>query len=254
MKTQKNRKFNFSKTLKGGSVLGEGSHGKVYNVSSQYEDDLKTIYNKLKKNISNIQNIKLHTKSDKSEIIIEEKDDIEKFINYLKNRKRIIGKYFKPKYFVNVSEIFETELESTRNVIKYYKNDLKKYTTIEPLTYKSIEFYGITVNYSNSKMYILFQRKCESYKPTHKTKILKMTQDILESISILQKNHKTHNDLKMNNMVYCNGTYKLIDWGNVLNTTFDKYIEGSGMTSSPIKFYIFGYSQYISKQFMYYTT
>ena len=79
MKTKKridkNLRNILSKTLrnrkKGGAVLGEGAHGKAYNLSSLEDSDSKTIYNKIKKHLSSIKSIELHTKNENNEAIIK---------------------------------------------------------------------------------------------------------------------------------------------------------------------------------------
>ncbi len=250
---KRNEKINlkYSKTMKGGLLLGEGAQGKAYTVSSENEEDKQTIYDILKKNISSIQSIELHTRNEDSEGIIKDNDDINDFVNYLGKVKGFIGKIFKYKYFGSSKKTFEKELDEIRNVIKYYGKYNEEYTTLIPLKYKYLEFIGITVKYKTSSQFIVFNKKC---KNKFKIDILKLVEDLLESLVILQKSKIIHNDIKLDNIVYCNGKYKLIDWGNIMDMSFKKQIKGTFMTGSPIKFYLLGFSQYFIKQGIYYRT
>ena len=248
MKTRKNKR--------GGALIAEGAHGKALNVSSFEEDDIQTIYKNLKKDSDLIHSIELHTKNENSEAIINQ-SEVSEFLDFLKSQKTFIGKLFKQSYFdfySSVKKLYKQEIDSMRNIMKYYKKDIDNYTTIRPLKYKYLDFIGMTIKYEKKEEYILFQTKCESYKNGMKIDILKMTEDILNSLIILQKHNKNHNDIKLNNIVKCGTNYKLIDWGSLMDNTFKEHIAGSSTTSSPIKNYLFGYTQFISKQIMYYAT
>jgi serine/threonine protein kinase len=251
MGTRKRNTRKYSKTMKGGVFLGEGAQGKAYTVSSEIEKDFETIYHLLKKEISSIQSIELHAKIENSEGIIKDKDDIVDFVNYLGNVKGFIGKIFKYKYFEDSKKIFEKELDEIRNVMKYYGKHNKEFTTLIPLKYKHLEFIGITVNYKRSSQFIVFNKKCDN---KFKVDILQLVEDLLESLVVLQESKIIHNDIKLDNIVRCDGKYKLIDWGNIMDMDFKKPMKGSFMTGSPVKFHLLEYSQYFIKQAIYYRT
>lgn len=249
MFTRKKSNRKYSRTMKGGVVLGEGAQGTAFNVASSKRKDLDTIYHTIKKNINYIQSIEIHTKNENSEGIIKDKDDIDDFIKYLGKIKGFIGKIFKPKYFKSAKSTFEKELDEIRNITKYYGKQNEEFTTLGSLSYKSINFIGITINYNRSQEYIIFNKKCDN---KYKIDILKLVGDLLESLVILQKNKIIHNDIKFDNIVYCDGKYKLIDWGNIMNMDFKKLVNGTFLSGSPVKFYLLGYSQYLIKQMIYY--
>jgi serine/threonine protein kinase len=193
----------------------------------------------------------LHTKEKNSEVIIKEKEEIKDFLKKIEKTDEFIGKLFKSKYFESTKKIFEKELDEIRNVIGFYKKENNKYTTLNPLKYKTTEFIAVTINYSRSSEYIVFNKKCNN---KFEINIIKMVKDVLESLVILQKNDFLHNDIKLDNMVYCEKKYKLIDWGNIMKIDFKHIMKGTFLTGHPIKFYLMGYSQYFIKQAIYIRT
>ena len=63
--------------------------------------------------------------------------------------------------------------------------------------------------------FFIFQEKChktlDNIKFTQK-EFNKFIKDIYESLLILQKSNFIHNDIKADNVIYCDNKYKLIDW------------------------------------------
>ena len=125
---------------------------------------------------------------------------------------------------------FNNEMKSIKKLFKIYGDDISKYTAIKPIfNYNDINIYAIS--YSN-KFYI-FQEKCfktlDNIDFTQK-EFNKMIDDVYESLLILQKNKFMHNDIKADNIIYCQNKYKLIDWelAYSINARYKSFFKGSG--------------------------
>ena len=110
-----------------------------------------------------------------------------------------------------------------------------------------------------SHRFFIFQEKChktlDNIKFTQK-EFNKFIKDIYESLLILQKNNFIHNDIKADNVIYCDNKYKLIDWdlADGYYSRFKSFVKGSGgnfLFNHPIKFYSLGLSLFIFKTFYY---
>jgi len=83
-----------------------------------------------------------------------------------------------------------------------------------------------------------------------------MINDIYESLLILQKNNFMHNDIKADNIIYCDNKYKLIDWelAYSIKTRYKSFFKGSGgnfLFNHPYKFYNLGIPLFIYNFFNY---
>jgi hypothetical protein len=70
-----------------------------------------------------------------------------------------------------------------------------------------------------------------------------------QSIEILQITSHRHNDIKLDNIVKCGDTYKLIDWEQIGKIT-DMGKRGTLIATSPIRWYLEGYAPFIAKQIL----
>ena len=73
------------------------------------------------------------------------------------------------------------------------------------------------------------------------TELLNITTQLIKTLSLLQKNHITHRDIKPHNILIINGKYKLCDYGDIRILKKDglilQRIRGSELYMSPILFY-----------------
>jgi serine/threonine protein kinase len=110
-----------------------------------------------------------------------------------------------------------------------------KYLTINPgLKFNGIKFYACHIVYKRSfkRKYIIFGKKCGFISHIEIDTLIRDIIDILK----LCENKVIHNDIKLENIMYCGGKYKLIDWGNA---TFNNELRG-GLFMDPLKYYFCG--------------
>jgi serine/threonine protein kinase len=110
-----------------------------------------------------------------------------------------------------------------------------EYLTINPgLNFNGVEFYACYIVYKQSfkRKYIVFGKKCGFISEIELDKLIK---DIIDILKLCEKKI-THNDIKLENIMYCGGKYKLIDWGNA---TFYNKLRG-GVFTGPLKYYLCG--------------
>ena len=73
------------------------------------------------------------------------------------------------------------------------------------------------------------------------TELLNISTQLIKTLSLLQKNHITHRDIKPHNILIINGKYKLCDYGDIRILKKDglilQRIRGSELYMSPILFY-----------------
>jgi serine/threonine protein kinase len=81
-------------------------------------------------------------------------------------------------------------------------------------------------------MYIIFGNKCTGFK--NKTNLDQLIVNVLECLQIAEEKNIQHNDIKIDNIMYCDDKYKLIDWGNA---TFGGKMRG-GLFTGPLKKYL----------------
>ncbi len=189
--------------------------------------------------------IKLHNAFNEILNLLEDKTDY------------IVKKFKRGNIFLGNAKInFNNEMKSIKRLFKIYGDDISKYTAIKPIfKYNNIDIYAIS--YSNH--FYIFQEKC--FKTIDKinftqTEFDKMINDIYESLLILQKNNFMHNDIKADNIIYCENKYKLIDWelAYSVRARYKSFIKGSGgnfLFNHPYKFYNLGIPLFIYNFFNY---
>ena len=234
--------------MKGGREISQGYKGKTFDLYN--DDDYIDFYTMFKK--AKPERITLYGIN----IKIKTVNEYENILKNLENKKKYIVKKFKRGNILlgNAKHNFTKEFKSIRKLSGIYKNKLDYYTSLTPIfTYNDNEIYAISYGY----YYFIFQEKChntvDNINFTQK-EFNKFIDDIYESLLILQKNNFLHNDIKADNIIYCDNHYKLIDWdlGYIKYTAYKRFISGSGgnfMFNHPIKFYNLGLSLFIYKFF-----
>ena len=114
--------------VRGGAILGEGAHGITYNLC---KDDKVSFCDELEKQpmkqiiLSTVDGMKT----------LSEKDDIHKFIKYLRTKNDHIAKIFKPSgiFISTIKKEYEKEIESGKKIIELYGKQADKYLTIAPI-------------------------------------------------------------------------------------------------------------------------
>jgi len=239
--------------LEGGKYINEGYKGITMDVFSENskKDVECNLYNYINyKKPSSLLLYGLH-----KQIRVYDYNEI---LELLYNKKEFIVKKFKRGniFLGNDKRNFKNEFISIKKLAKIYNDKLNYYTTIKPIfKYHGVDIYALSFNHR----FYIFQERCyktiDNIKFTQK-EFNKFINDIYESLLILQKSKYIHNDIKADNIIYCNNKYKLIDWdlsGSIYNR-FKSFVRGTGgnfMFNHPIKFYSLGLSLFIFKIFYY---
>jgi len=238
-RTRKARRSVEKKTLKNIKKLGEGFHGIGYTVKNFYKL-LKTI---------DITNVDLFTTEEDS-VKLSDKKDIEAFVTFMSTLEDVIVKVFKNQVLLTMSTIdanIKEEIDINRDIIKLFKQRASDHLTVAPITgFRGLKLLGCVITESDGTMiYATMGHLCNTkFNVTSPEFML----DILNTISILQKQNMQHNDIKPDNLVLCDDRYKLIDWGQA--GPLDKIYIGDFIYSNPIKWYIRGYTGFISRKLM----
>jgi hypothetical protein len=233
-KTRKN-------VLRGGEFLGEGAQGKAYNAGCGTKgDSLCTLLTE-----SAITEITLYT--EKGPVHIKSPEDISEFVNYTKDMRGAIAKLFKYKGKTSkmAHDKLLEEIDSNKRIATLYGKEAERFTTVAPIRgYKDHTLYGAYLKLSGKPdIYTVFGLKCNNKYTMHLKRLLL---DILGSLVILNAKDYYHNDIKLDNMVQCGDMYKLIDWGASVPARYEEKVHGSLLTTSPMRWYTFGYNQFIS--------
>lgn len=241
-----------TRRARGGELLGKGAHGITYNVGCNTTD--KTVCSIISRlTMTEVilydEHCKPHTFTDAS--------DLHDFELYLDQAKAKIAKILINHEYVGETQIqheFLNELRENINIKEIYGLESEKYTAIGPVAnFKGIDIYGAIVKNSKSESrYILFGNKCSKKGNLSESELDKYIIDILESIVILQSKQYCHNDIKLDNTVLCDNKYKLIDWG--ASGQIDTIKMGTLLGTSPVKWYVYGYSKYIAETAISYRT
>ncbi len=216
----------------GGKYISEGYVGITMDVYNP--DDNIDLYNLIKKD--NPNNIILYGINKNLYV-----NDID-ILKYLEGKTEfIVKKIKKGSIIVGSARLnFKNELSSIKKIFKFMGNKIEDYTTIKPIfKYNDVDIYAL----SYKKKFYIFQEKCsntiDKIKFSQK-EFNKMIHDIYEVLLLLQKNNFLHNDLKADNIIYCNNKYKLIDWDNAWysrNSYKVIFKRGNFLFNHPYKFY-----------------
>jgi len=189
---------------KGGMYLGEGKKGIVYDLGciSEGESFCSIIKNK----VSEIISLKLYTLN--GQILITSINIIEDFIQYIDTIKHKIAKIMKQREHKGG---IDGEILQNLQISRLLEEKTEKYTTISLCNFKGLKIAGCAVNFNDKTLYVVFGSKCNNKPFINLDKLIK---DVLDCLNIIQKRNLIHNDIKDDNIVLCDDTYKLIDWGN----------------------------------------
>ncbi len=232
---------------KGGRIFNHGYKGIVMSVYNDSRRDKKTLYKEIDENREN--GIELIGINDKKRIKVVGDDEIKKILEMIKdsgNRGDILVKKFVYAGLLDTNENnFKNEMRGYLQLFKIFGKDLEKYTTIKAgFVYKGLKIYGIICKDN----YYIFLEKCnktiEEIKFDNRL-FNKMVMEIKDVLKVLDDNKYIHNDIKPDNIIYCERVkrFKLVDWDlstSFLNKINDKNItifkNGSFIFNHPIKF------------------
>jgi serine/threonine protein kinase len=238
------------KQKRGGALLGEGAHGKAYNVG-RTPRNTESLYKLFKQ--TPYKAIHLQTLEQEDPVELTTSQDMDDFITFLEHTKHLIGKVVKaPQFWQKKSQEreFREELDVNKTVVKAFGSKSEKFLTIQPVKgfrhYSIVGCIGIPKK-TSAPLYVIFGHKCS---PTYAVHLDQFVLDITETLVELESHGLRHNDIKPTNVVRCDDRYKLIDWG--ATTTDKKATRGGGVPmSSPMRYYVGGLPSYLARTFPY---
>ena len=189
--------------------------------------------------------------------VIRDKQIIGLFKDYVYNKENSIAKIFSgASIFATKSTLadFEEEITTNRKIIDLFSSK-SEYLTLGPLKgFRDLDLVGVYVEFeSGAKIYASVGVKCGplDQQPINLDKLI---QNILETIQILQTASFQHNDIKLDNILFCDDRYKLLDWGQSQHATMHGMKMGTLLATSPIRWYINGYSELVSNSIITFKT
>ena len=150
------------------------------------------------------------------------KKEIFKDLEYLEKRK-------------NINKIIKNYLEKTKDkgIIQIYSN------LCEKIKDKYNYYELMEIGDQDWEKEINIRRQSNSYYTEQE--LNSIFYQLIKTLSLLQKNHITHRDIKPQNIMIINGLYKLCDFGEIRfmkrEGTVVQRIRGSELYMSPILFY-----------------
>ena len=236
----KTRKVRNVRILRGGEFLGEGAQGKTYNAGCVAFGES---FCKILKD-SPITEITVYTEKDP--VVLTRPADIAEFVEATQGMSGAIAKLFKHKgqHSTVAHKKLLDEIRTNQHIKEIYGADAEHFTTVAPLRFQRYDVYGVAIHIDKQPdIYAVFGRRCDNKYHVEPRKLLI---DILASLIILNERGYYHNDIKLDNIVRCKDMYTLIDWGASTPIHPDEKTHGSLLTTSPMRWYLFGYNQFIS--------
>jgi serine/threonine protein kinase len=238
-------------TQKAGARLGQGGHATAYNISCHTSDESLCSY----MIEAPIKRIMLYC-ADGQNKVIRDKQMIGLFKDYVYNKENSIAKIFgTASIFATKSTLadFEEEITTNRNIIDLFSSK-SEYLTLGPLKgFNGLDLVGVYIEFeSGAKIYASVGVKCGPLEqPVNLDKLIR---HMLETIQILQTASFQHNDIKLDNILFCDERYKLLDWGQSQHSTMHGMKMGTLLATSPIRWYINGYSELIANSIITFKT
>lgn len=199
--------------MDGGHVYGKGKKGKVYNVACV--DTHSLCYDIVS---SPEKSLVLYTLSDDRIPLSVNHNAL--FIELIANRKDLVIKQFPGNSVGRRS--FYGEYDGILHLFEIYGKLWDQYLAVQTLPFKyGRKIYNI-IGFQYGSEYYVFNKKCTQnltsmIETLTRKQIDQMIASILESLVILQKKKYTHNDIKFDNIMYCDEKFKLIDWERALD-------------------------------------
>jgi len=267
-KNNRNKKYT---KRKGGRRFGSGFKGSVMDLCNYQKYDSYNLCKQL--DSDNIENIKLYIKKENKSIqpyLIELPTEIEQFIEFIKlpKSKNYVAKEFynykiKETDFHNEIQSFETlskiitkeenlvgmpynedlligfEIIYKETINQIFKNEL--YSLLQNNPFNGVaDFIHEKIN----KRLFVINRKCQK---TLDAKLVnnfsvrifqKFVSEILQTIIKLNKINVAHGDIKLDNIMTCNGRYTLIDWEQSRKLDYYNLKMNLAMGSCPVYYII----------------
>ena len=229
-----------------GAKIGTGAHGITYNVGT--DTDEPTLHSLI--TATPIKSITLHT-ANGTKIHYTDPAILAEFVAYIAAQRKTLAKVFKEA--ADMKKEFESEIAANKRIIDIYGDKAAEYLTMAAVPpFRGHDPVAVAVVADNNKTtYAIFITKCLN---NYEMDLDRFTVDILESIIVLQNLSYLHNDIKLDNVVLCNGRYKLIDWGQCGRLVDIQKTAGTLLGTNPIRWYILGHPHMIAKSMISFRT
>ncbi len=228
----------------GGKFYGQGVYGRVTDTECLPQDP-ETFCEFLKNNKDNITKIVLNGRIHLSKKYVPAL--ITKMLEAMTHS--VTKTFLKPQGFYD-------EIAAIEKIVKLIA---KRLHTLTPgFKYHKLPIYGVVIHFNDgSTTYHVFNEKCstttENFDFTETT-FKQFISDIDEILTHLHKAGFNHNDVKPDNIIYCENDkrFKLIDWNQAapIKKVLGVKKIGSIFYNHPLKFYVNGLPQLISKNNM----
>jgi serine/threonine protein kinase len=206
----------------GGEILGTGAWGTVIDTCDNSGNSLCSLIGT--KDIVTVY-------YDDKNSVITDTQKFKKFVSYYNG----IAKTF------SREDKFIREIQENQKVLKIHRN-YPKYITIDQPIYDGQFITGASIRKPNKTyVYVIFGSKCNPKYELNYTNVFKFIADILEKIRVINSNGYFHNDIKLANIMLCDGQFNLIDWGTSgyqpkYHNAYD--VGGAPIYTSPMKLYL----------------
>jgi len=239
-----------AKPQAGGEKLGKGGHATAYNMGCGHGESLCEIIK-----TSPVKKIVLYN-VDGPNVILTDKKEIKAFQQFTEDASNDIAKIFNKAALFSkktTKEDFEEEIHINKKILYVFGSHAETYLTLGPVKgFKKLNLVGADIEFENgAHTYAALGLKCGPIKSIDLDKFIV---DMLQTIQILQGMSFEHNDIKLDNILYCDGRYKLLDWGQSEGISFTTMKMGTLLSTSPMRWYIHGYNEMISDSIITYKT
>jgi hypothetical protein len=234
-----------SRSRSGGAKIGTGAHGITYNVGTDTAEP--TLHSLI--TASPIKSITLYT-ANGTEVDYTDPAILAEFVAYIAAQRKTLAKVFKEA--ADMKKEFVSEIAANKRIIDIYGDKAAEYLTMAAVPpFRGHNPVAVAAADSKKTTYAIFITKCLN---NYEMDLDRFTVDILESIIVLQNLSFLHNDIKLDNVVLCNGRYKLIDWGQCGHLTDIQKTAGTLLGTNPIRWYILGHPHMIAKSMISFRT
>ena len=194
--------------MEGGVMHGIGKTGRVMDYGADDKDSLQqSLFTKVNHIILHV----LH-KNDIIEIKVPA-SELHDLIHYDREHRYVVKEFIRmANYKANEPQLkMINELNGIKQLIPFVKTQ-----HIIGMQYKHLFLVGFEISMSADTRYFIINKKCQtvlSEKIVNTTKqFIQFVMNILQLIQI-QKINMAHGDIKLGNIMKCDNTYNLIDWG-----------------------------------------
>lgn len=230
-----------------GAKIGTGAHGITYNVGTDTAEP--TLHSLI--TATPIKSVTLYT-ANGTKVEYADPAIIAEFVAYIAAQRKTLAKVFKEA--ADMKKEFESEIAANKRIIDIYGDKAAEYLTMAAVPpFRGHNPVAAAVASADGKKttYAIFITKCLN---NYEMDLDRFTVDILESVIVLQNLSFLHNDIKLDNVVLCNGRYKLIDWGQCGHLMDIQKTAGTLLGTNPIRWYILGHPHMIAKSMISFRT